>query len=191
MVGAYNMNFQKVLWFTACILLIVSCVPNNTSTFPPANQTIVIQPTVVQPEFSTLPPGQGNYCDRPYSKTSLWNVPLDWKKAKYHPNSDDMIAAFFKNNSWVGSDSSQYAPNVYFVTNETPLVSVVLWPDRSFRDATDDITIQVGEQGAIVWLPLPQDATPAPGTDGELAVINLDNGQEWGIINGSTRKSSS
>jgi len=174
------MNFQKALWFITCVLLMVSCVPSSRIQTPIVNTV-----TVVKPDAPTLRPAESYDCHRPYADTSLWNVPLDWSKARLHPNSKAMVAAFFKSNSWIGSDTSQFAPNIYFVTDETPPVPVILWPDRSFRNAIDDKAVQMGVPGATVWVPLPSNAKPAPGTDGELAVINMDSGEEWGLINGS------
>lgn len=95
-----------------------------------------------------------------------------------------MISAFFKDYSWIGSDTSQYSANLYFVNNNTPLVTVELQFDRSFRDASSDTTILYGEPGGRVQVPLPINARPAPGTDGELAVVNIDTGDEWGLVNG-------
>ena len=36
----------------------------------------------------------------------------------------------------------------------------------------------------MVRMPLPSDARPAVGTDGQLVVINMDTGEEWGLNNG-------
>jgi hypothetical protein len=95
-----------------------------------------------------------------------------------------MMTAFFASNGWVGSDTSQYAPNIYLVSNDTPLVRVQMLEYR-FRDAIDDLEIRYGEPGGTVWMPLPTDARPAPGTDAQLAMVNLDSGEEWGIIYGA------
>src|SRR5215216_3348655 len=61
-------------------------------------------------------------CKRPYPDSSIWNVPLDWSIAKIHPMNDLMMSAFFKSRDWIGADTSQYTPNVYWVSNGTPLV---------------------------------------------------------------------
>ncbi|MGE5250251.1 MAG: hypothetical protein ACM3QS_08560, partial [Bacteroidota bacterium] len=65
-------------------------------------------------------------CIRPYTAASIWNVPIDWNVARIHPQSDQMMAAFFESSSWIGTDASQNAANVYFVTTDTPLVPVKL-----------------------------------------------------------------
>ncbi|GAB4480584.1 MAG: hypothetical protein OHK0031_01850 [Anaerolineales bacterium] len=61
---------------------------------------------------------------------------------------------------------------------------VKLWSYISFQDAFDDLVLRYGEHGATVWVPIPANAVPSPGTDGELVVINIDTGEEWGISKG-------
>jgi len=123
-------------------------------------------------------------CEPPYAKNSVWNVPIDWSKARIHPDNDSMMDAFFNYENWIGSDTKQYAANIYFINKETPLVPVALWANRRFRDAYSDVDIQYGEPGATVLVPLPLEARPAPGTDGELVVVNIETGEEWGLIKG-------
>ena len=56
--------------------------------------------------------------------------------------------------------------------------------ENRFRDAIDDQELQYGERAGVVWMPLPPDAQPAVGTDGQLVVINVDTGEEWGLNEG-------
>ena len=134
--------------------------------------------------FTTPDPNLNSVsCGRPYTASSIWNTPIDWSIAKIHPMSDLMMAAFFKDYGWIGTDSSQFTPNVYWASNETPLIPVKLIKNR-FRDAIDDNKIKYGEPGDTVWMPLPVNARPAIGTDGQLVVINTDTGEEWGLNNG-------
>jgi hypothetical protein len=135
------------------------------------------------PTASGNDPVAGEWCERPYSDNSIWNVPVDWAVARIHPQNGLMMAAFFEGSDWIGSDATQYTANIYLVTNST-LVQPVVMREFRFRDAIDDITIHYGEPGGTVWMPLPADARPAPGTDAQLAVVNLDSGEEWGIIYG-------
>ena len=154
-------------------LLTVSCLFNPTA---PAS-TVGLN--------NTATPGQATrLCAPPYSATSIWNVPIDWSTAQIHPQSNLMMSAFFKDNDFIGSDTSQYAQNIYYVTNSTPLVPVKL-REWSFRDAINDIDIKYGDPGGTVWVPLPADARPAPGTDAQLAVVNIESGEEWGMIYGA------
>lgn len=184
------MALRKIAYIVVCASLILSsCAPD------------IYTPTVISPKvtpystphiYTATPantatpasPSSMYGCTRPYTQASIWNTPIDWSKAHIHPESEAMIDAFFKDYSWIGSDTTQYSSNLYFVTNDTPLVNVQLQIDRSFRDAFDDTTIIYGRQGGTVQLPLPAEARPAPGTDGELAVVNVDSGEEWGLING-------
>jgi hypothetical protein len=125
-------------------------------------------------------------CIRPYADNSIWNVPLDWKIAKIHPQNDQMMQAFFESSDWIGTDAAQYAATVYFVTNHTPPVPVKL-RSYSFRDAISDMRIEMGQRGGTVMMPLPEHAEPAPGTDAQMVVINLDTGEEWGLNKGENR----
>jgi len=103
--------------------------------------------------------------------------------AKIHPLSDLMMDAFFESDAWIGTDASQFTPNMYWVSNSTPLVPVQLLKNR-FRDALNDGELQYGEPAGVVWVPLPPEALPAVGTDGQLVVINADTGEEWGLNKG-------
>lgn len=108
---------------------------------------------------------------------------MDWSTAQIHPMSDLMIDAFFEGKGWIGTDTSQFTPNVYWASKDTPLVPVQLRKNR-FRDAINDQIIQYGEPAGTVWMPLPAQALPAVGTDGQLVVINIDTGEEWGLNEG-------
>lgn len=123
-------------------------------------------------------------CQRPYADSSIWNTPIHWSTAHIHANSAQMMAAFFKTHTSIGANTLQYAPNIYFATNQTPLMPVKLRWYISFQDAIDDLVLRYGEKGATVWVPIPANALPSPGTDGELVIINIDSGEEWGISKG-------
>ena len=129
-----------------------------------------------------------NWCERLYTDDSIWNIPIDWDRTQIHPNSDGMISAFFKSRYWISSNTDSYAPNIYFATDETPLVPVQLRKYR-FRDAINDTHIIYGEPASVIWMPIPEGAEPAPGSDGQLAVINLTTGEEWGLNKGELTSS--
>ena len=147
---------------------------------PPAAPT---SPSTSSPSITPGVPLDETSCERPYPDTSIWNVPLDWSIAKIHPMNDLMMRAFFESRDWIGADTSQYTPNMYWVANDTPLVRVQLLENR-FRDAMNDKLLQYGQPAGVVWMPLPVEARPAEGTDGQLVVINVDTGEEWGLNKG-------
>jgi hypothetical protein len=181
--GHTKFSGKLIVVVTFIIVLTISCSKDRT-TGTPEPVVYLTSPAVDAGKANPTTPAQQNiWCDRPYSETSIWNSPIDWEKAKIHPQSDLMMAAFFEDNKWIGSDTSQYAPNIYLVSDTTPLVPVHL-QDVSFRDAIDDVKIQYGERGGTVWMPLPVGARPSPGTDAQLAVVNLDSGEEWGLRQG-------
>ena len=167
----------SVMFAFSCVFA-VSCFGN------PAVQTN--EPAQVVETGPTFTPSQkaASLCERPYYDSSIWNVPIDWSMAEIHPQSELMMSAFFEDNDWIGSDTTAFAQNIYYVTSATPLVLVQL-RENSYRDAINDIDIIYGEPGGTVWVPLPVDARPAPGTDAQLVVVNLESGEEWGMIYGA------
>ncbi|HEY9526768.1 MAG TPA: hypothetical protein VIR02_06785, partial [Anaerolineales bacterium] len=121
---------------------------------PPAAPT---SPSTSSPSITPGVPLDETSCERPYPDTSIWNVPLDWSIAKIHPMNDLMMRAFFESRDWIGADTSQYTPNMYWVANDTPLVRVQLLENR-FRDAMNDKLLQYGQPAGVVWMPLPVEA---------------------------------
>jgi len=156
----------------------------------PASPVVVVT-DLQTPTATRLPPfapvttvtAEDVSCKRPYPHSSIWNVPIDWSVAKVHPMNDRLMDAFFADYDWIGSDTSRFTPNLYWISNETSLVPVRLIKYR-FRDAFNDAEVMYGEPGGVVWMPLPPDARPAAGTDGQLAIINLETGEEWGLNDG-------
>jgi hypothetical protein len=136
---------------------------------PPVENVTSTPTNPSKPSETPARPVDEASCRRPYPDESIWNVPVDWTIAKIHPMSDLMMNAFFGSENWIGADTSRYTPNVYWVSNHTPLVSVQLLKNR-FRDAIDDQALQYGEPAGVVWMPLPANARPAVGTDGQLVV---------------------
>lgn len=170
------------LWWIAVIAITVffSIMYQSQPTRPGVEDDVNTPPST---SVTSIPTIEQNSCERPYPVSSIWNVPLDWSIAKIHPMSDFMMNAFFASSDWIGSDTSQYTPNMYWVSNSTPLVPVKLLKNR-FRDAMNDKSLQYGAPADVVWLPLPMDARPAKGTDGQLVIINVDTGEEWGLNKG-------
>ena len=163
-----------ILVFLIVFYLFQAPRPDVESISTPTPLSSSTAPVTPVPSAETLS------CERPYPDSSIWNVPLDWSIAKIHPMNDLMMSAFFKSRDWIGADTSQFTPNMYWVSNETPLVPVKL-KKNSFRDAMNDQTLVYGEPAGVVLVPLPLDARPAKGTDGQLVVINTDTGEEWGL----------
>lgn len=154
-------------------------VPPSPTIEPLPTQDHVSTPVSNAGHITPIAPNEDS-CQRPYQESSIWNIPIDWSLAKVHPMSDLMMAAFFEEEDWIGSDASRYTPNIYWVSNDTAQVPVKLREYR-FRDALDDRTVKYGEPAGTVWMPLPPGARPAIGTDGQLVVINTDTGEEWGL----------
>lgn len=179
----FTIPMLSFAWLAAGCAPFLSDVPIIPSVSTPAatarSEELFVEAAASEPTAALPVDALG--CASPYPADSLWNTPIDWGRARIHPLSAQMMAAFFKRDDWIGSDVSQYAPNIYFVDSHTPLVPVTLWSDRSFRDVLDDVNVVMGQPGGTVWLPLPADARPAPGTDGEMVIVNVETGEEWGL----------
>jgi len=173
------------IWWIAVIAITVFfiIVYGSQPTRPGVEDHVKTPTSTSVPSVTSIPTIEETSCERPYPASSIWNVPLDWSLAKIHPMSDLMMNAFFESRGWIGSDTSQYTPNMYWVSNGTTLVPVKLLKNR-FRDAMSDKTLQFGQPADVVWMPLPMEARPADGTDGQLVVINVDTGEEWGLNKG-------
>ena len=140
-----------LIWLMAIVVIIATLIvlfrsrptrPDVEETQTPASPL----PSTSPPSLTPLVPLAKTSCERPYPHTSIWNVPLDWSIAKIHPMNDLMISAFFKSRDWIGADTSQYTPNMYWVENDTPLVPVQLLKNR-FRDAMNDKLLAVRSAG--------------------------------------------
>jgi hypothetical protein len=167
----------RVWWIAVAAIGFLLMVLYNSQPTQPTMENATQTPPYRSISSPTAFPGfEEATCKRPYPDTSIWNVPIDWSIAKIHPMSDLMMSAFFASENWIGADTSRFTPNVYWVSNRTPLVSVHLLQNR-FRDALSDQTLKYGEPAGLVWMPLPTDARPAVGTDGQLVVINVDTGE--------------
>jgi hypothetical protein len=182
-------NKRRITWWIAAIVIgfLLLVLRTLQVASPDVAVTEVVQTSTVTVLPSSTPvvtmePDDVS-CERPYPGSSIWNVPIDWSIAKIHPMSDLMMSAFFKSDDWIGSDTTRYTPNMYWASDSTPLIPVRLLKNR-FRDAINDKQLQFGEPADVVWMPLPLAARPAVGTDGQLVVINVDTGEEWGLNEG-------
>src|SRR6266487_279690 len=172
----YYWLLAVIVFFVFFIVLRTRELANKNIDSLSSTPSVGLVPTAVSASNQT-------FCKRPYQDSSIWNIPIDWSIAKIHPMSNLMMNAFFDTTDWIGTDTSQYTPNVYLISKSTPLVPVKLWQNR-FRDAIDDAKVQFGEPAGVVRMPLPFNARPAIGTDGQLVMINVDTGEEWGLNEG-------
>src|SRR6185436_12175067 len=155
------------MWLVSCVAQqVVQDAATPDGSAPPEN----VFPTLAADAYhSQQTPSTSDIhdasCLRPYTDSSIWNVPIDWSKARIHPHSEAMMAVFFQGEKWIGSNTDSYAPNLYFVSNATRLVPVTF--RYRFQNVIDDMRIDYGIPDEITQIPLPPEAQPAPGTDGQ------------------------
>ena len=131
------------------------------------------------------PPPSHSDCVPPYQATSAFNVPIA-KPAAYAPNSSALVATMNPDGgAKLTSDPTQYTMPVFYVTSQTPLVTVTYsgWYSEVSNGGSTlntyrfsgDLTKQK------VDVPVPPSAVPGDGNDQNIIILNLDNGDEWNL----------
>ena len=114
-------------------------------------------------------------CDRPYSPTSPWNLPIgrvlayDARSATYVRNLGDRLS----------SDPTQYTYPVYEVAPTTPRERVTL--SGLYSNVTNGGTTLVRQSDARITLPIPNEARAAAGSDSSIVIVDPRTGDEWGV----------
>lgn len=116
---------------------------------------------------------------RTYAADSPWNTPVPGD-AVVHPDSDALVARI---GGPFTSDATQYTVPIFEAPPGTPPVKVrIAW--NAFSWVEDDATVRE-PRPREVHIPIPPDAVPSPGGDGELVVLDLATGEEWGLYQAS------
>jgi uncharacterized protein YjdB len=133
------------------------------------SSSIAVVPTSV-----TFPPNQ-----RPYSAGSPWNspIPID---AAIDPNSAAMVATISANGTGkLRSDPEQYTYPVYFANSLTPRVPLVC-SGRVWVNAANGSASSISDK-QLPNVPIPPEATPSSGTDGQIIIIDSETGDEYDV----------
>ena len=120
-------------------------------------------------------------CPRPYSARSPWNRPIGRLPA-YDPRSGFHVTAL---DGRLISDPREYTFPVYEVASRTRLqtVSISGWFSRVHASGRRLRNTPV----PTVRVPIPANARPAAGSDGQVIVLNRSTGDEWGFFQLSRR----
>jgi hypothetical protein len=171
----------RALWAALVVaILLAGCTRGEEATpdpaSPPAGRSEA-QPRPTGPESgATAAVDRESWSSvHPYSADSPWNTPIP-ESAPIHPRSDDYVERI---GGPLTSDVSQYTIPVYEVDNSTPLVPVTVF--GLFSDVSAHGTTLDGQWERTVEVPIPEGAEPALGTDSQMAVVNVDTGEEWGF----------
>ena len=127
-----------------------------------------------------LPQGTNqNECQRPYRADSPWNQKIP-ETATIHPDSQTFIQAF---EGLFGSNPYSWTIPVYEIDSQTPSVNVYV--ENSYReviaDGSDPDNIIYYDPGSTIRFPIPDHARPSEREDGQLVVLNIETGDEWGF----------
>jgi hypothetical protein len=112
-------------------------------------------------------------CRRPYTSWSPWNTPL--VRPSYDSRLDRAVVAI---GGPLTSDPEQYTYPVYDVSASTPRRSVQL--EGTYSDVGGGGTTMRVQRGGTITLPVPPDAAPARGSDGQIILVDPTSGDEWG-----------
>ena len=105
---------------------------------------------------------------RPYSSNSVWNTPIG-DNSIYDPHSKDMIATIgLEGEGRITSDPNQYSYPVYYADVNTPR-----WDIPCVRYACTVVEQQQTLTTPVLHnVPIPYDARPSSGTDGQMIIID-------------------
>lgn len=112
-----------------------------------------------------------------YSAGSPWNTPI-----AAHPtidvNNTGYMASLTASGSYIGSDPTEYTMPLYTIDSNTPYQLVAL--SGGYSNVTSSSSI-AHSSGVTVRVPVPINAQPAEGSDGQIVVWNPSTGDEWGF----------
>lgn len=109
-----------------------------------------------------------------YTASSPWNTPIG-VNPPIQPGSGGLVERV---GGRLTSDPTQYTMAVY-PANPHGVVRVEI--AGNYTDVQDDGTSMNRMRGAVVQIPIPAKAAGAPGTDGQLIVVDETTGDEWGL----------
>jgi hypothetical protein len=125
------------------------------------------------PSPTARPPDPASWRDRPFRANSPWNVPIG-PQPGIDPSSAQLIATL---DEPLTSDPTQYSFTLYVVDAQTPRhdiacskypCTVVTATGTSVTDVLSDV-------------PIPPDAKPSSGTDGQMILVNPVTGMEYDL----------
>jgi hypothetical protein len=134
-------------------------------------------PFAPDPLPSTVPPhvAAGEYV--PYDSRSPWNTPVG--DAAVHPASAAYISAIADNGQPLTSDVDQFAIPVYKFDASTPRRTVKVSGHYSTYDAGDNSRRGYGSAPTITGVPIPDNARPSAGSDGQIVIWDPVSGTEY------------
>lgn len=115
--------------------------------------------------------------ERPYSPESAWNTPIG-SNPQYDPNSTQMVATIgMDNEGRITSDPDQYSYPLYYADASTPRWDI---PCTRYKCT---IVTPVGDSTheQLQGIPIPSEARPSVGTDGQMIIIDRTNNTEYDL----------
>jgi hypothetical protein len=127
----------------------------------------------------TGPPGSPLDAPVPYDPASPWNTPVG--AAAVHPDSAAYVAAIADNGRPLTADPDRYTIPVHLFDDQTPRRAVQLTGHFSAYEGDDWSRTGHGTAPTIDGVPIPDDAAPSAGSDGQIVMWNPRTGVEYGF----------
>lgn len=161
-------------------LIIIAWAPWRANAVPPVAEVSSPPPPTAAPTSAPTSTPVDVTRMRPYAGTSAWNTPIGPAPA-YDPHSGEMIATIaLKAQGRITADASNYSYTLYFVDSATPR-----WDIPCTRYKCTVFTPQgTRKTDVLEGVPLPPDAAPSSGTDGQTIIVDKTTHAEydlWGL----------
>jgi hypothetical protein len=136
---------------------------------------LALIPRIEAPDPSPVarPPDPASWHDRPFKPSSPWNLPIG-AQPSVDPSSDQFIARV---DQPLTSDPTQFSYTLYVVDAKTPLFEI---PCKKYS-CTLVTPSGVSLTDVLSKVPIPPDAKPSSGSDGQMILVNPVSGMEFDL----------
>jgi hypothetical protein len=125
------------------------------------------------PSTTARPPDPASWRERPFRPNSPWNVPIG-PQPSIDPSTRQFIARL---GGPLTSDPTQYSFTLYVVNAQTPRYDVACTKYQCTRVTTTGTSVT----DVLSNVPIPPDAKPSSGADGQMILVDPATGMEYDL----------
>jgi hypothetical protein len=134
---------------------------------------LLVAPRAPAPQRVVSPPDAANWRVRPFSDDSPWNQVIGTGPL-IDPNSAQLLATM---NGPLSSDPTQYSFPLYLGDAQTPRHDIAC----TKYDCTMVADTGTSTAPTLQGVPIPDNATPSTGSDGQMILVDLSSGLEYDL----------
>lgn len=158
---------------------IVTTIATTTATATHAQATETVLPVVTATSSLTVL-NTSIEMQVPYSKTSIWNTPID-PSPTYDVNSAEMVATLaFSNEGRIVTTDEDFNHPVYYADETTPRWDI---PCMLYKCTIATSDHDIKRTYTVTGVPIPSGAQPGKDTDGRMIIIDTVTYTEYNISN--------